>query len=37
MSMDFQPVHSLPADELEPGSLLDMPLRVWLREHRQSA
>jgi flagellar motor switch/type III secretory pathway protein FliN len=30
MSMEqFQPVQSMPADELEPASLLDMPLRVW--------
>jgi flagellar motor switch protein FliN/FliY len=29
MSVEFQPVHSLDPDELEPGSLLDMPLRVW--------
>jgi flagellar motor switch protein FliN len=29
MSMDFQPVHSMPADELEPASLMDLPLRVW--------
>jgi flagellar motor switch protein FliN/FliY len=28
MSMEFQPVQSMPADELEPASLLDMPLRV---------
>ena len=29
MSVEFGPVHSLPADELEAGSLLDLPLRVW--------
>lgn len=29
MSIEFDPIHSMPADELEPGSLLDMPLRVW--------
>ncbi len=29
MSVEFGPVHSSPADELEPGSLLDLRLRVW--------
>jgi flagellar motor switch protein FliN/FliY len=29
VSVEFGPLHSLPADELEPGSLLDLPLRVW--------
>ena len=29
MSVEFSPVHSLPADELGAGSLLDLPLRVW--------
>jgi flagellar motor switch protein FliN/FliY len=29
LSMDFAPVHSLPADELEAASLLDTKLRVW--------
>jgi flagellar motor switch protein FliN len=30
MSVEFGPVHSLPGDELEPGSLLETPLRVWV-------
>jgi flagellar motor switch protein FliN/FliY len=29
VSVEFGPVHSMPADELEPGSLLDLGLRVW--------
>ena len=29
MSVEFGPVHSLPPEELEAGSLLDLPLRVW--------
>jgi flagellar motor switch protein FliN len=29
MSVEFGPVHSLPPDELEAGSLLNMNLRVW--------
>jgi flagellar motor switch protein FliN len=29
MSVEFGPMPSAPADELEPGSLLDLPLRVW--------
>jgi flagellar motor switch protein FliN len=29
MSVEFGPVHSLPPDELEAGSLLDTSLRVW--------
>ena len=29
MSLEFDPVQSMPADDLEPASLLDMPLRVW--------
>ena len=30
MSVEFdQRMASMPADELEPGSLLDLPLRVW--------
>jgi hypothetical protein len=29
MSTDLQPVHSMPAEELEPASLMDLPLRVW--------
>jgi flagellar motor switch protein FliN/FliY len=29
VSVEFGPVHSLPAEELEPGSLLDLGLRVW--------
>jgi flagellar motor switch protein FliN/FliY len=32
MSVEFGPVQSLqalPAEELEPGALLDLPLRVW--------
>ncbi|MDX6542250.1 MAG: flagellar motor switch protein FliN [Thermoleophilaceae bacterium] len=29
MSVEFGPVHSLPADELESTSLLDTTLRVW--------
>ena len=27
--MGIDPVHGLPVDELEPASLLEMPLRVW--------
>jgi flagellar motor switch protein FliN/FliY len=30
MSVEFRPVHSLPSAELEPGSLLDTSLRVWV-------
>jgi flagellar motor switch protein FliN/FliY len=30
MSVEFSPVHSLPSDELEAGSLLDTALRVWV-------
>jgi flagellar motor switch protein FliN/FliY len=29
MSVEFGPVHSLPSDELEAGSMMDMTLRVW--------
>jgi flagellar motor switch protein FliN/FliY len=29
MSVEFGPVHSLPADELGAGTLLDTKLRVW--------
>lgn len=29
MSVEFGPVHSQPAEELEPASLLDTSLRVW--------
>ena len=29
MSVEFGPVHSLPSEELEAGSLLDTKLRVW--------
>jgi flagellar motor switch/type III secretory pathway protein FliN len=29
MSVEFGPVHMLPADELEPASLLNTTLRVW--------
>jgi len=29
MSVEFGPVHSLPPEELEAGSLLDTKLRVW--------
>jgi flagellar motor switch protein FliN/FliY len=29
MSLEFDPVRSMDPEELEPGSLLDMPLRVW--------
>jgi flagellar motor switch protein FliN/FliY len=29
MSVEFGPVHSLPPEELEAVSLLDLPLRVW--------
>jgi flagellar motor switch protein FliN len=29
MSVEFGPVHSMPAEELEAGSLLDTTLRVW--------
>lgn len=29
MSVEFGPVHSLPAEELGAGSLLDTGLRVW--------
>jgi flagellar motor switch protein FliN/FliY len=40
MSVEFGPVHSMPSDELEPGSLLDTPLRVWVeigRTHMPAA
>jgi flagellar motor switch protein FliN len=30
VNVEFGPVHSLPAEELEPGSLLDTALRVWV-------
>jgi flagellar motor switch protein FliN/FliY len=30
MSVEFGPVHSMPSDELEAGSLLDTELRVWV-------
>jgi flagellar motor switch protein FliN/FliY len=30
MSVEFGPVHAFAADELEPGSLLDTDLRVWV-------
>jgi flagellar motor switch protein FliN len=30
MSVEFGPVHALAVDELEPGSLLDTELRVWV-------
>jgi flagellar motor switch/type III secretory pathway protein FliN len=30
MSVEFRPVHSLPMDELEPASLLNTELRVWV-------
>ena len=30
MSVEFRPVHSFPGDELEPASLLDTELRVWV-------
>jgi flagellar motor switch protein FliN/FliY len=30
MSVEFGPVHSLPGDELEAGSLLNTELRVWV-------
>jgi flagellar motor switch protein FliN/FliY len=29
MSVEFGPVHTGPPEELEPASLLEMPLRVW--------
>jgi flagellar motor switch/type III secretory pathway protein FliN len=29
VSVEFGPVHSLPPEELEAGSLLDLRLRVW--------
>jgi hypothetical protein len=29
MSLGLDPMHGLPPDELEPASLLEMPLRVW--------
>jgi flagellar motor switch protein FliN/FliY len=29
VSVEFGPVHSLPSEELEAGSLVDLPLRVW--------
>jgi hypothetical protein len=29
MSVEFGPVHTFPADELEPASLLNTNLRVW--------
>ena len=29
MSVEFGPVHSLPSQELESGSLMDTALRVW--------
>jgi flagellar motor switch/type III secretory pathway protein FliN len=29
VSVEFDPVQSMPAEDLEPGSLMDMPLRVW--------
>jgi flagellar motor switch protein FliN/FliY len=40
MSVEFGPVHSMPSEELEPGSLLDTPLRVWVeigRTHMPAA
>ena len=30
MSVEFGPVHSLPSEELEAGSLLNTELRVWV-------
>src|SRR4051812_47172282 len=30
MRVDFSPVRTIPGDELEPASLLDTPLRVWV-------
>jgi flagellar motor switch protein FliN/FliY len=27
--MGFDPVHGIPSEELEPASLMEMPLRVW--------
>jgi flagellar motor switch/type III secretory pathway protein FliN len=27
--MGFDPVHGMPIEELEPASLMEMPLRVW--------
>jgi flagellar motor switch protein FliN/FliY len=30
MSVEFGPVHSFPSHELEPGSLLNTELRVWV-------
>lgn len=29
MTVEFGPVHSLPAEELEAGSLMSLSLRVW--------
>jgi flagellar motor switch protein FliN/FliY len=29
MTVEFGPVHTMPAEELEPASLLDTTLRVW--------
>ena len=29
MTVEFGPVHSMPSEELEAGSLLDTKLRVW--------
>ena len=29
MTVEFNAMQSMPADELEPSTLLDMPLRVW--------
>jgi flagellar motor switch/type III secretory pathway protein FliN len=29
VSVEFGPVHSMPPEELEPASLLDLGLRVW--------
>ena len=29
MSVEFESMDSMPSEDLEPGSLLDMPLRVW--------
>jgi flagellar motor switch protein FliN/FliY len=34
VSVEFGPVHSLAADELEPASLLDTTLRVWVEVGR---
>ena len=30
MSVEFESMDSMPSEDLEPGSLLDMPLRVWV-------